>query len=125
RSYLDQARAHISLSEQGTEADPVGSFQLAYDAGRKALASLLVAQGLRPTSKGGHLAIQDAVDAQFTPGLEDVVRHFRWMRRVRNDSEYPSAEHPVATSADAMKAQEYARAMADAASRLLGALPAF
>ena len=38
----------------------------AFDAARKSLAAVLQAQGLRATSKGGHYAIQEAIDAQFT-----------------------------------------------------------
>ncbi len=47
--YLEQARAHLRTSTAALGTDPVGEFQLAYDAARKALAALLVTQGLRPT----------------------------------------------------------------------------
>jgi hypothetical protein len=43
--------------------DLPGAYQLAYDALRKSAASLLEVQGLRATSRGGHIAIQDAVIA--------------------------------------------------------------
>ena len=87
--YLQQARAHLQVSVANTDQDPIGSFQLAYDAARKALASLLLVQGLRPTSTGGHIAVYDAVMAQFGRGMGDVIRPFSSMRRLRNSSEYP------------------------------------
>lgn len=53
--------AAVALSSQ----DLSGAYQLAYDALRKSTASLLAVQGLRATSRGGHIAVQDAVLAQF------------------------------------------------------------
>ena len=46
-------------------ATRTGAYQPPYDALRKAAAALLAVQGLRATSRGGHIAIQDAVRAQF------------------------------------------------------------
>lgn len=43
--------------------DLSGFYQLAYDAFRTSAASLLAVQGPRATSRGGHIAIQDAVTA--------------------------------------------------------------
>lgn len=123
--YLEQARAHLNTSRAASGTDPVGEFQLAYDAARKALASLLVTQGLRPTHAGGHIAVYDAVMAQFDPPLGRVFRAFGWMRPLRNDSEYPSAERPVAAAADAEAGRDAAAAMVDAAERLLEQLPAY
>jgi hypothetical protein len=124
-SYLDQARAHLSASALGLDADPIGSFQLAYDAARKALASLLLAQGLRPSSTGGHLTVYDATMAQFGNGMGDVIRPFGSMRRLRNSSEYPSIDTPVADADDARHAQDSARAMVDGATRLIVQLPVY
>lgn len=126
REYLTHARRHLSLSQKGVDDDAVGAFQLAYDASRKALAAVLIAQGLRPTFRGGHIVLQDVVAAQFTPAIDDVVRGFRRMRRVRNESEYPTDEHPVATARDARQAQRYCADTMDtinAADRLIELVP--
>ena len=48
-----------------TEDDPAGAFQMVYDAARKACSALLAVQGLRATSRGGHIAVRDAARAQF------------------------------------------------------------
>lgn len=125
-AYLDQARAHLDVSEANVDRDPIGSFQLAYDAARKALASLLLMQGLRPTSSGGHIAVYDAVLAQFGTGvMAETIRPFSSMRRLRNTTEYPSLEQPVATGDDARRAQAQARAMLDMSARLIDQLPVY
>lgn len=124
-SYIDQARRHLRTSVQSVDTDPIGSFQLAYDAARKALASLLLVQGLRPTSAGGHVGVFDAVMAQFGNVLGGVIQPFASMRRLRNSSEYPSLEKPVANGDDARRAQVEAEAMIDAAARLIDELPVY
>lgn len=124
-TYLDQASAHLDASVQSLGTDPIGSFQLAYDAARKALASLLLVQGLRPTSTGGHIAVFDAVMSQFGTVIGDVIRPFSSLRRLRNSSEYPSLEDPVANGDDARRAQAEAEAMIDAAARLIDQLPPY
>lgn len=123
--YLKQSRAHIEVAVLALEKDPVGSFQLSYDGARKALASLLVVQGLRPTSKGGHLAVYDAVMAQFGNGLEVTLRPFAAMRRLRNSSEYPSIEQPVANGDDAVRAQKDSLKMIEVAAELIDKLPVY
>ncbi|MCS5718063.1 hypothetical protein N1027_07915 [Herbiconiux sp. CPCC 205763] len=123
--YLSQAYAHLRTSSAVAGSDPVGEFQLAYDAARKGLASLLVVQGLRPTSVGGHLVLYEAVLAQFDPPLGTVFRAFGWMRPLRNDSEYPSVDRPVASVDDAVAGREAAALIVDAAARLIGQLPPY
>lgn len=63
---------HIAAARTIAHDDPVGALALAYDAARKALTCLLLAQGIRPTRSGGHIApsvdtppamIDDAADA--------------------------------------------------------------
>lgn len=62
---LTDAEAHIRLASRGVSDDPAGALQLSYDAARKASAALLAVQGLRATTRGGHIAVIDAVRAQF------------------------------------------------------------
>lgn len=63
---LNQARRHLDSAEATCESDPEGAYGTLYDAGRKALWAILANQGLRPTTKGGHLAVYHAVRANWT-----------------------------------------------------------
>ena len=63
RLLADSARHIGSARSAAALGDLTGAYQLAYDALRKAAAALLAAQGLRATSRGGHIAIQDAVES--------------------------------------------------------------
>ncbi|GLW25069.1 hypothetical protein Mame01_51110 [Microbispora amethystogenes] len=102
-AMLRQAERHIDLARIGMHADPVGAYRLLYDASRKALASILENQGLRATSRGGHLAVLDAVTAQLDPPLGRVLRSFDRMRRRRNGAEYPRPETPDITAEDVIE----------------------
>jgi hypothetical protein len=97
---LGQARQHLDSARAIAGGDPVGGYQLLYDAARKALAAVLENQGLRATSRGGHIAVRDAVSAQLDPPLGTVLRPFDRLRRRRNQAEYPSAEHPGVEAED-------------------------
>lgn len=123
--YVQQAKAHLVTSTSAAGNDPVGEFQLAYDAARKALASILINQGLRPTSSGGHVAVYDAVRAQLDPPLGDVFRPFGWMRPLRNDSEYPSPDRPVAGKEDAIEGRLAAVLMVEHAEKLFVLMPVY
>lgn len=79
--------------------DLSGAYQLAYDALRGSAASLPEAQGLRATSRGGHLAVQEVVTAQFGTTVR-IFRSFGRVRRARNSFEYPSSNSPGPTSDD-------------------------
>ncbi len=117
---LGDADAHVRLATIGTDDDPSGAFQLAYDAARKAAAALLAVQGLRATSRGGHVALIDAVRAQFNDhGGIAVFGRLHRLRRRRNTTEYPSEDSPGVNAADADAALTVAREVIDAARRLL------
>jgi hypothetical protein len=94
---------------------------LAYDSARQALTGLLAHQGLRPTTKGGHYALERAVRAQFGPGF----RQFGALRRRRNELEYPERPGADATTDEATEAVEHARAIINAAEGLLHRLALF
>ena len=68
---MADADAHVRLASKGTSDDPAGALQLSYDAARKAAAALLAVQGLRATTRGGHIAVIDSVRAQ---SLESIRR---------------------------------------------------
>lgn len=91
RLLADGAR-HVESARSAKElGDLTGAYQLAYDALRKAASALLAVQGLRATSRGGHIAIQDAIRAQFS-GRGSPFRSFGRIRRKRNSYEYPDAD---------------------------------
>ncbi|MEO6997383.1 MAG: hypothetical protein ABI112_04810, partial [Terracoccus sp.] len=62
-------------------------------AARKAMAAALAVQGLRATSAGWHLAVQEAVAAALGRS-GTVVRPFGRPRRTRNDADYPRLDTP-------------------------------
>jgi hypothetical protein len=86
-ALLEMSSRHIEAAKKSVEVDPAGAYVLAYDAARKASTALLAHQGLRPTSRGGHIVVVEAVEAQFpgVPGLKSLDR----LRRRRNQAEYP------------------------------------
>lgn len=112
---LDDAGRHLATAAAASSSgDLSGAYQLAYDAFRKSAASLLAVQGLRATSRGGHIAIQEAVLAQFGSTVR-VFRSFSRIRRARNSFEYPSTTAPGPSSDDvndAITAASQARAAA-------------
>jgi hypothetical protein len=91
---LEDAGRHLTTASLAKAAGGMsGAYQLAYDALRKSAASLLEAQGLRATSRGGHLAVQEVVTVQFGTTVR-TFRSFGRVRRARNNFEYPSGESP-------------------------------
>lgn len=75
-------------------------------------------QGLRPTTSGGHIAVDDAIRAQFpgVPGLTSLDR----LRRRRNQAEYPNptSYDPIIVD-EANDAIQAAGECVSSASRLL------
>jgi hypothetical protein len=117
---IANAEAHVGLASRGLADDPAGALQLCYDAARKASAALLAIQGLRSTTRGGHIAVIDAVRAQFNDrGGVAVFGRLNRLRRRRNATEYPDADSPTVTSDDAHQALTTARATVDAAKQLI------
>lgn len=117
---LADAEAHIALASKGVEDDSAGALQLSYDAARKASAALLAIQGLRATTRGGHIAVIDAVRAQFNDrGGMEVFGRLHPLRRRRNRTEYPDLDSPGVNEDDARQALDAARATVDAAKGLL------
>ncbi|OOK65160.1 hypothetical protein BZL29_7767 [Mycobacterium kansasii] len=113
---LQQARQRLAGAHAALAADHIGAFELAYDATRQAVTALLVQQGLRPTTAGGHIAVAEAAEAQFGASF----RVFNRMRRIRNQLEYPRStadlDLPVA---DTDRALVDAEQIIDAAEQLL------
>jgi hypothetical protein len=119
RRMLEDAGRHLGTASQAKVAgDLSGAYQLAYDAFRKSAASLLEAQGLRATSRGGNLAVQEVVIAQFGAAVR-VFRSFGRIRRARNNFEYPSSNSPGPTSDDVDDAIAVATQAREAATTIL------
>ena len=97
---LDDASRHLATAGAAlSSGDLSGAYQLAYDALRKSAAGLLAVQGLRATSRGGHVAVQEAVLAQFGSTVR-AFRSFGRIRRARNSFEYPSTVTPGPSADD-------------------------
>lgn len=118
---LEKAAVTLETARSAIERDPDSAFVLAYDASRQALTALLAHQGLRPTTKGGHYAVEQTVRAQFGPGF----RQFGALRRRRNELEYPERPGDDATNEEASEAVENAAAIVNAAQGLLEQLGLF
>ncbi len=97
---LADARRHLAgAAAVRATGDLNGAYQLTYDALRKAATSLLAAQGLRATSRGGHVAVQETVKAQFGARVR-AFRSYGRVRRTRNRLEYPDSETAGASDQD-------------------------
>ncbi|MBR22190.1 MAG: HEPN domain-containing protein [Microcella pacifica] len=115
---------HIVAARMIVGEDPVGALALAYDAARKVFTSLLLAQGIRPTRSGGHIAVTEAASAQLDPPNR-IGRQVDRPRRARNDNEYPSVDTPSATADDARDAIAVAQEAVRAARLVLPHLTPF
>jgi hypothetical protein len=124
-TLLMQAGAHITSGAAVLDTDPAGAFTLVYDAARKALTAILANEGLRAGGDGAHAVLLDAVMAQLDPPLGSTFRPFTWMRPLRNHTQYPTPEHPTAQVDDVDEALPAARAMVDAAAKLLDQMPPY
>lgn len=101
--------------------DSESAFVLAYDAAPFVGEALLVQQGLRPTQAGGHLAVSDAVRAQFGAPLNGLGA----LRRRRNELEYPAFPDECVEIGEVAMAITTAQNLPDAAHRLIEHLPLF
>lgn len=117
-----QARKHLISANEICEDDPAGGYTLIYDAARKALTAVLENQGLRPTTRGGHLAVYEATRAQLDPPMGQVIRPFDRIRRQRHDVEYPPTAAP---QIDANDVREDAAAIVALSERLLDEMSPF
>jgi len=119
-ALLASARRHIHSAQVTAEADAEGALALAYDAARKTATALLAHQGLRPTSRGGHLAVVETINAQF-PGVGGLKSLDR-LRRRRHQSEYPDPQsYDPVTESEVADAVEIANGCLLAATKLIAA----
>jgi hypothetical protein len=122
---VNQARRHLDSAETTCDSDPEGAYGTLYDAGRKSMWAILANQGLRPTTKGGHLAIYHGVKAQLDPPMGQQLRPFDRMRRQRHDAEYPQIDTPELHADDIREDIPKIQALVDIAERVLDSMSAY
>ncbi|MBM4574870.1 hypothetical protein GS896_25185 [Rhodococcus hoagii] len=118
---LGKASQMLASARVVLPTDTDSAFVLAYDAARHAASALLMQQGLRASTRGGHYAVYKAVEAQFGSGFRD----FGYMRRRRNELEYFKRTGDFATPAEAGQSIVDAETMIAAAQKLLDQLGLF
>jgi HEPN domain len=115
-----------ATAEAALQAGDVdGAYVAAYDAYRIAAESLLVRQGLRATGgDGSHMAVEDAVSAQFGTDIPAFAKPtFERLRRTRHTAQYFDPAAAPITRSDASWAIEKAQAALSGVQALLAASP--
>jgi hypothetical protein len=105
--------------------DVDGAYVAAYDAYRIAAEALLARQALRATGgDGSHLAVEDAVSAQFATDIPTFAKPtFERLRRTRHSAQYFDPSVAPITTSDASWAIEKATAALSGVKSLLAASP--
>jgi hypothetical protein len=119
--WIAQARRKYETARLISDADPETAYVTAYDAARFALVGVLAQQGLRATQKGGHLAVEQAVRAQFGPSFVT----FSTLRRRRAELEYPSYPGEKGDEGELLAALRTVEQIIDGAAQLLPHLSIF
>jgi hypothetical protein len=91
RALVAHAEAHLESAARILDADPVGAYQLAYDAARKAVAADMAASGYRAKADrpGAHAAVVAYAAEALVPDTDpNALLRFERMRRLRNRAEY-------------------------------------
>jgi hypothetical protein len=122
---LAQARKDLASAELLRGSNPKRAYESLYDAARMALTAVLENQGLRPTSRGGHIAPYAAASAQLDPPMGATLRPFDRMRRTRNRSEYPSFTTPEVTADNVAADLPSARAIVQTCESVLNEMSPF
>lgn len=113
------ARQQVATARREAGQDPVSAATVLYDAARRALTAVLENEGLRPTSKGGHIAVLEAVRAQLDPPMGKVLRPFERLRRLRNDLEYGAMTTAIPDADDVGRDVPRVTDMIDLAERVI------
>lgn len=92
-------RAHqmLATAKSVVDEDPVTAYTVAYDAAKHAASAVLAEQNLRATD---HVTIERALEAQFA----GVFSKYGYLRRRRNELDYPVSGEDFADTAEAEKA---------------------
>jgi uncharacterized protein (UPF0332 family) len=91
---MQDARRHLRTAALALrEEDRAGAYQIAYDAGRKAITAMLLSRGLRARGVGAHsTAIQAATSIFGDADGDGALGRFDRLRRTRNQAEYLGRE---------------------------------
>jgi HEPN domain len=119
--WITQARRKYETARLISDADPESAYVTAYDAARFALVGVLAQQGLRATQKGGHLAVELTVRAQFGPSFVT----FSTLRRRRAELEYPSYPGEKVEQQELLDALRTVEQIIDGAAQLVPHLSIF
>lgn len=123
------ARAMLRVETTATAAlaggDVDGAYVAAYDAYRMAAEALLARQALRATGgDGSHMAVEDAVSAQFRAEIPAFAKPtFERFRRARHSAQYFDPSAPPLTAFDAGWAIGKAKEALAGVKALLAASP--
>jgi hypothetical protein len=112
--WLERASQTLAAARAIERTNPDSAFVLAYDAARQACTALLAQQGLRPTTSGGHYAVEESVRAQFGT----ILRPFGALRRRRNELEYPLDPADRASATETADGIRTAAELIDAAAKI-------
>lgn len=123
QSLVEVAETHLGSALALAETDTVLAYDALHGANRKALTAILLAQGLRPTRAGGHIAVYDAVHAQLEPPLGRDLSAYHRVRRARNAGDYREEHDAVAD--DVLADHPGCRKIVDIAKRVIGQMPPF
>lgn len=123
QSLVEVAETHLASALTLAETDTVLAYDALHGANRKALSAILLAQGLRPTRAGGHIAVHDAVHAQLEPPVGRDLSAYHRVRRARNAGDYRE-EHDAAAD-DILADHPGCQKIVDIAKRVIGQMPPF
>lgn len=119
--WIAMAETRLNSAQSIRSDDPESAFILTYESVHIVGMGILAQQGLRPTTTGGHIAVETALRAQFG----DSFTAYGWMRRTRHQSMYPAFPGDQISEEVVGEAFDDAHAMIDAARKLVPQLSMF
>jgi hypothetical protein len=126
-ALIGRARLRVETTAAAALAggDVDGAFVAAYDGYRMAAEALLARQALRVTGgDGSHMAVEDAVSAQFRAEIPAFAKAtFERLRRARHSAQYFDPSAAPLTESDATWAIGKAKEALSGVTALLAATP--
>ena len=123
---IGRAERRLLTADGGLKAGDVeGAFAAAYDAYRMAAEALLIRQALRATgAEGSHMAVEDAISAQYARRVPGFVKPtFERFRRTRHAAQYFDPSSAEISAEDSAWALSTARTVVETVRDLLAADP--
>jgi hypothetical protein len=122
---LAQARVHVASALKVCDEDPPGGYALACDGARKALTAILENEGLRPTTRGGHLAVLEASGRNLIPRWDVSSASSTGCVSAGTTQSTRQQTRPRSPPADVREDQTTAESLIDIATRLLDEMSRF